>query len=184
MSSDVFIISAASAADPSDAIRLAVEDAGVNASRLQDAVFGSDGSSSGASPSQIVRAAGLVCGTVVVTPRLRAIFVAAQSILSGDVDLVGVVGLDASISTAFVIASPEAVGKLNIVPRARFAARSLAGSEPAMRQAELTADDVVIFKDGDDVIALVKELIEALEGRQEQWGLVSEDDLSILVERV
>ncbi len=184
MSSDVFVISAVSTIDPSDAIRLALESSGLNPSRLQDVIFGLEGSTSSPDLAAIVRSAGLACPVVGVASSLRAVFFATQSILSGDVELVLVAGLETNKACACLLASPEAVGRLNLLPRARLAVRSLAGSESALRTTGITTSDVAIFKANGDSIALLKELIEELEAQKAQWGLVSEGEFALLVERV
>jgi len=184
MSSDVFIIAADSTTDPSETIRMAVEHARVSESRIQDAVFSTDRPFSIANANEIIHKAGLGSGMVVVSPGLRAVFLAAQSVLSGDVDMVAVVGLITHASTALVMASPEAVGRLNLFPRARLAARSLAGLDLALRAAEIEGNDIAIFKKGDDGVALVKELIEEMEEQQVKWGAVTEGETVLIVERV
>ena len=128
--------------------------------------------------------AGLTCPSVVVSSGLRAVFFAAQSILSGDMDLVVVIGLGEEASTALMLASPDAVGRYNLLPRARLATRSLAGTDSALRSAGLVSDDIAIFKTGENGPLAVKELLEELEQRQVQWGMVSTGDLALLVERI
>ncbi len=182
--SDVFIISFVCNAEPSEAIRLAVEGAGIKPSSVQDAVFGWDGSSSAPSVHEITRKAGLVCGAAAVSSSLRAIFFASQSILSGDVELVVVAGLENNAGCAFLLAAPEAVGRWNLVPRARLAARSLIGSDSALRSAGLTDGDVTVSKRGENGAPLVIELLEELEARQAQWGLAAVGDSALLLERV
>ncbi len=184
MSSDVFIIAADSTTDPAEAIRIAVEHAGVSAPKIQDSVFGMDKPSTNTNVVEIMRKAGLACGTVIVSPSLRAIFFAGQSVLSGDIDLVVVPGLNTPTTAALVMASAEAVGRLNLFPRARLAARSLAGLDLALRAAEIEGSDIAIFKKGGDSIALVKELIEELELQQAKWGAVTEGESVLIVERV
>ena len=41
---DVFVIAAACAADPAEALRQAIKKSGVNPARVQDLIFGADGS--------------------------------------------------------------------------------------------------------------------------------------------
>jgi hypothetical protein len=131
-----------------------------------------------------VNKAGLTCPAVVISSGLRAVFFAAQSILSGDLDLAVVIGLGEEASTTLMLASPDAVGRYNLLPRARLATRSLAGTDSALRSAGLVSDDIVIFKIGEDGSLAVKELMEELEQRQSRWGMVSSGDLALLVERI
>jgi acetyl-CoA acetyltransferase len=183
MDRDVFILSAATA-EPAEAIRQALENIDLKPSRVQDAVFGLDKSSSLPNVEAYVHKAGLTCPTVVVSAGLRAIFFAAQSILSGDLDIAVVIGLGEKASTALMLASPDAVGRYNLLPRARLAARSLNGMDTALHNAGLVTDDIAILKPGKGGALQVKELLEELEQRQAQWGLVSEDDHALLVERI
>ena len=183
MSSDVFIIASASDPAPSSAIRQVVERAGVSPSRLQDAVFGLD-SYYYSDLDSIARAAGLTCPSVGVSSSLRALFFAAASILSDDVELAVVTGLLPDTCTAFLLASPEMVGRLNLLPRARFAARSLTGSEPALRLAGLTPADIDITRSGDRAALLLAELLDELEARSARWGLLSVAEAALLIERL
>lgn len=183
MDLDVFILSAATA-EPAEAIRQALENIDLKPSRVQDAVFGLDKTSSLPNVDAYVHEAGLTCPTVIVSSGLRAIFFAAQSILSGDLDITVVIGLGENESTALLLASPDAVGRYNLLPRARLAARSLTGTDAAIHKAELVTGDVAIFKPGKSGAQPVKELLEELEQRKAQWGLVSEDDYALLVERI
>jgi acetyl-CoA acetyltransferase len=121
---------------------------------------------------------------VLVSSSLRAVFFAAQSILSGDLELVVVIGVSEEAATALLLASPDAVGRFNLLPRARLAARSLLGSDKAYRSAGIASEDVPIIKNGENGILLLKELLEELEQRQAQWGLVSVDRSALLVERI
>jgi len=184
MSSEAFIISAVHSPDPPTAIRQAVEDAGINLSRIQDLLLGTEGASSIPDAETIARDAGLICPSGVVSSSLRAIIFAAQSILSEDLELVIVLGVDNSSSTALLLASPEAVGKWNLSPRARLAARSLAGVDAALRFTEITAGDVAITKQGKNGIFLTSELLDELEAAQAQWGLVMAGMYVVVLERV
>src|SRR5512135_3498223 len=87
MSSEAFIISGGRRKDPSDAIRRAVGAAGVQPTRLQDALFVFNGNSERSEAASWAREAGLICPAVSISSGLRAIFFAAQSILSADVEL-------------------------------------------------------------------------------------------------
>ncbi len=120
MDRDVFILSAISKTEPAEAIRLALENIDVKPSRVGDAVFGYDGSFSLPNVEQITKEAGLSCPAVNVSSSLRAVFFAAQSILSGDQELAVVVGLGGEGSTALLLASPDTVGRFNLLPRAAF----------------------------------------------------------------
>ncbi len=184
MSSDVFIISSARHLSAPVAIRQAVELAGLSPSRIQDAVFGFDGSSAFPDLDSITRGADLTCPSVGVSSSLRALFFAADSILSDDVELAVVTGLDADSSTSFLLASPEMVGRLNLLPRARLAARSLAGPEPALRLAGLASTDVDVSKTGDHGALLVIELLNELEAQSARWGLLSASTVVLLLERI
>ena len=184
MDRDVFILSAVSDIGPAEAIRRALENIGINQSRVQDAIFGFDGSFSLSNAQQITQEAGLSCPAVNVSSSLRAVFFGAQAILSGDLDLVVVIGLCEDGSTALLLASPDAVGRYNLLPRARLAARSLSGSDSALSAAGLVSGEVAVSKDGERGALLVKKVLEELEQRQAQWGLVSMDQAALLMERI
>jgi hypothetical protein len=184
MSSDVFILSSVQDPGAPTAIRQAVELAGVSLSRVHDAAFGLDGTSAPPDLDSVVRAAGLDCPSVGVSSSLRAVIFEAASILSDDADLVVVCSLQPETCTAFVLASPEAVGRRNLMPSARLAARSLAGPEPALHAEGLTSADVEICKDGDQAAALLHELLDELETKSARWGMVTVGDAVLLVERV
>jgi hypothetical protein len=184
MSSDVFIISAARDANASTAIRQAVEAASVSASQIQDALFGLDGSSAMPDTAAVLQAAGLQCPAVCVSSSLRGVFFAAASILSEDVELSLVIGLGSGASVAFVLASPEAVGRLNLLPRARLAARSLNRAEAAWRAAEVTPADINIQKSGPHAAELLFELLEELDANAARWGMLSSSGALMLVERL
>jgi hypothetical protein len=185
MSSDVFIISCARGPNPAAAIRQAAEIAGVSPRHVQDVVFGLDDPAS-ARPDidGILLAAGLTCPWARVFTSLRAIFFAAASIQSDDAELLVVIGLDGESSTAFLLASPEAVGRLNLLPCARLAARSLAGSEAALRLAGLTAADVQASKHGERAAPLLYDLLNELESSASRWGIVAVGNAALLIERV
>jgi hypothetical protein len=184
MDRDVFILSAATAAEPAGAIRQAFENIDLKPSRVQDAVFGLENSTSIQNVEHIVEAAGLACPAVVVSSGLRAVFFAGQSILSDDMDIAVVIGLGENTSTALLLVSPDAVGRYNLLPRARLAARSLAGADPALRAAGLASGDIAIFKPGESGVWSIKELLEELEQRQVQWGMVSAGNFALLLERI
>jgi hypothetical protein len=184
MSSDVFIISTARHLSAPVVVRQAVELAGLPLSRIQDAIFGFDSASALPDLDSIIRSAGLACPSVGVSSSLRALFFAADSILCDDVELAVVTGLHTDSSTAFVLASPEMVGRLNLLPRARLAARSLAGPEPALRLAGLASTDVEISRTGERGAALASELLDDLEAKSARWGLLSVDTAVLLLERI
>jgi hypothetical protein len=186
MSSDVFIISSACDPDPAAAIQHAVDLAGVSPSRIQDALFGLDLSSSSLdldSMGQAVHAAGLTCPLVAVSSPLRALSFSAASILSDDAALSLVVGAEGDGCAAILLASPETVGLLNLLPPARLAARSLSGPDATLRLASLTSADVPLCKEGDSLI-LLHGLLAELESQSIRWALLSSSDLSILIERI
>ena len=184
MDRDVFILSAVTAAGPVEAMGLATENTGFNPARVQDAIFGLESSSPFPNVEPFVRAAGLVCPAVAVSPGLRAVFFAAQSILSGDLDIALVAGLGENVSTVLMLVSPEAVGRYNLLPRGRLAVRSLAGIDQALRTAGLASEDIAIFKTGEGGIPAVKELLEDLERSQAQWGMLASGSSALLVERI
>ncbi len=76
------------------------------------------------------------------------------------------------------------VGRLNLLPRARVAARSLAGPDPALRIAGLASADVEISKAGKYGASLAHELLDELEARSARWGLISAADSVLLIERI
>ena len=184
MDRDVFILSAISMTSPAEAMRHSLENIDIDLLRLDDAVFGTDGALSPPDIEQITLEAGLTCPSALVSSSLRAVFFAAQSILSGDMELVIVIGMGGQAATALLLASPDAVGRFNLLPRARLAARSLSGADKAYRSAGIASEDVPIIKNGENGILLLKELLEELEQRQTQWGLVSVDRSALLVERI
>jgi hypothetical protein len=184
MDRDVFVLAVINEASPAEAMRHALEITGINAARVDDAVFGYDGSLPPLNTEQITHEAGLTCQSVNVSSSLRAIFFAAQSILSGDLELVIVIGVGEGTSTTLLLASPDSVGRYNLLPRARLAARSLSGTDAALRAAGLAIDEVSITKSGDQGALLVKELLEELEQQQKQWGLVSTGRSALLMERI
>ena len=183
MSSDVFIISSTYDPAPSAAMRQAVELGGVGLARVQDVIFGLDGAPSPDLDS-LTRAAGLTCPSVGVSSSLRALFFAAAAILSDDIQLGLVVGLDPGACAAFLLASPEMVGLLNLLPRARLAARSLTGAEAAIASAGLAAADIEISKSGDHAAPLLSELLGELESQSARWGTLTVSPSVLLVERI
>jgi acetyl-CoA acetyltransferase len=184
MSSDAFIISTARNADPSSAIQEAINSASLDPSRIQDLIWGLDGTPLSSEVEEISIDAGLACPSVRVASSLRAIFFAAESILAGDVELVLVAGIDGKSCSALVLASPEAVGRLNLLPRARLAARSLNGRDSALRSAGIASGDVALARTGANAASLVVELLESLESAQAKWGMIAAENTVLLVERI
>jgi len=173
--SDVFIISAVQDTDPSQAIGQAIQNAGINPVRLQEVVFGMNETRS-MDAKKIISALGLNCSTAIVSASLRAVFFAAQSVLSGDVNVVIVVGVENNMSTALLLASPDAVGRWNLLPRARLASRSLTK--------DIGSNEASIIKDGQHGVALVMETLNELERTSAQWGMVTSNGLALLMERI
>jgi hypothetical protein len=182
MSSEVFVLSAVRSTEAAEAVRQAVEAAGVKPARVEDAVFSIEPTHSVTEAIRAVRSAGLTCPAVCISSSLRAVFFAAQSILSGDVELVVVVEAGAGGCIAIVLSAPEPIGRWNLMPRARLAARWLTGGAAALQAAGIAAGEVTVVKDGDS-LDLASEVIDELERREAQWGLVTAGELALLVER-
>ena len=72
----------------------------------------------------------------------------------------------------------------NLLPRARLAARSLNGIESALRVAELELKDVTITKNGKNGAVLIKETLDELEEQSARWGMVTMNELALLIERL
>lgn len=184
MSSDVFIISAAHDASASAAILQALGAAGVSPSHVQDVVVGLDGFTAAPDVESLMQAAGLGCPTACVATSARALFFAAASMLSDDAQLSLVIGMNHDGNIVFVLASPEAVGWMNLLPRARIAARSLNGPESVLESAGLGRDDIAIVMDTTQAAQSLYELLDELDKKQVRWGMVSAGEALILVERV
>ncbi len=184
MSSEVFIIS--SAQDPAAplAIRQAADAAGVKPPLIQDAVVGMDLPAPWPDAQSLCRTTGLECPSASVLSSLRSIYFCAATILSEDIDLAVVAGLSEEGCTAFVFASAEAVGRLNLLPRARLGARSLTGAEAALRFAGIASDDVALSRQGDHAASLLHELLDELEASSARWGMLTVGDAALLVERL
>jgi len=183
MSSEAFIISIARAAQMPAAIRQALETAGLKPSLLQDIVVGGV---EGAAPHDLigmVREVGLNCPSVSVSSALRAIHFAAEAILSGDVEVSVVAAAEGTDSVAMLVAGSEAIGRWNLMPRARLAARSVSGAETAVRRAGIAVEDVKAGREGDS-LAIVSEVLGELARLQAQWGLVSAGSLALLLENL
>jgi acetyl-CoA acetyltransferase len=181
--SDVFIISAISNTEPAKAIRQAIQSTGADSLRVQDLIIGLDEPCS-IDTQKILSASSLTCSAATVSSSLRATFFAAQSILSLDVDVVIVVGVETNVSTAILLASPDAVGRWNLMPRARLATRSLTGIVSALHAAGLTSGDVTMGKDGKYSALLIKELLDELEQKSARWGIITVNELALLIERI
>jgi len=183
MSSDVFIVSTARNPEPAAALQQALELASLHPAQIRDAVFGLDDPLSRPDLDSVLRSVGLTCPAARVSPSVRAIFFAAASILSDDAELSLAVALAEEATSAFALASPEAVGRLNLFPRARIGARSLAGQEAALRQAGLAATDVQVCKEGERGASL-HELLNELEASAARWGLITAGDIALLIEQL
>ncbi len=181
--SDVFIIAVVQSGQPSEAIRQALDHAELDSNRVQDLVFGLDELHS-IDVEEILSASALTCSTASVSSSLMAVFFAAQSILSGDVSVAIVLGMGKNDSTAILLASPDAVGRWNLMPNARLAVRSLTGVDPALRAAGIELKDVSITEDGKNGATLIREVLDALEQQPARWGLVTEGGLALLIERI
>jgi hypothetical protein len=105
--------------------------------------------------------------------------------LSDDLQLSLAAGLAHEAAAAFVLASPEAVGRLNLLPRARIAARSLAGQEAALHQAGLSTEDVAVVKQAErGALLLLNDVLDELDAGSARWGLVNQGAAALLVERL
>ncbi len=184
MSSEAFVLSAIRNPELTEAVRLALERAQVGPGRIQDALFGFERSFTAPSAQSVARQAGLKCPAVGVSSSMRALFFGAQSILNDGMDLIVVAGVDGRGTSAVVLSSPEAVGRWNLVPRGRLAARSLQGTEAALRQAGIASEELAVIKQSESGARLLSELLDELELRQARWGMVVVGDMALLVERV
>ena len=99
-------------------------------------------------------------------------------------DIVAVVSIETNASTALLLASADAVGRWNLMPRARLAARSLNGVESALRGAEIELKDVTITKNGRNGAVLIKETLDELEEQSARWGMITVNELVLLIERL
>ena len=183
-SSDVFILSAARAGAPGEALRLALQESGVKPANVQDLIFGWDGPAT-VSTEELVRQAGIDLPSVTVSSSLRALFFAAQSILCEDVELVLVGGSEKDETGALLLGSPAAVGVYNLLPLARIDARSLTGADALLEKAELTPEDgIELTLKGSCGALLAVELVGALNETQAHWGMLMVDETVTLIERV
>jgi hypothetical protein len=183
-SSDVFILSAAHAGEPGEALRLALKESGVKPAKVQDLIFGWDGPVT-VSTEELVRQAGIDPPAVTVSSSLRALFFAAQSILCEEAELVLVGGSEEGGTAALLLGSPAAVGVYNLLPLARIDARSLTGAEAAIEKAELTPEDgIELTLKGSCGALLAVELVGALGETQAHWGMLMVDEAAMLIERL
>lgn len=182
-SSDVFILSASSAAEPAEAVLQAIKESGVNPARIQDFIFGADRPAL-ISAEALARETAIHCPQVTVSSSLRALFFAAQSILRQDADLVLVGGAQDGECAALLLASPAAVGLYNLMPLARIEAFSLTGADAALKQAERTLEDIEISLDGSCGALLTVELVADLQEQVASWGMVSVAGAAMLIERI
>jgi acetyl-CoA acetyltransferase len=182
-SSDVFIVSAFSAADPAETLRQAIKESGVNPARVQDFIFGADDPAS-IGADELARETAIHCPLVTVSSSLRALFFAAQSILCEDADLVLVSGAQGGQSAALLLASPAAVGVYNLMPLARIDAFSLAGADAALKKAGLSHEDMEINLEGTCGALLAAQLVAELQERSAHWGMARIATMAMLVERL
>jgi hypothetical protein len=112
------------------------------------------------------------------------LFFAAQSILCEDVELVLVGGSQDGESAALLLASPAVVGIYNLMPLARLDARSLTGTQAALKKAELSPADVEITLEGTCGALLIVQVVAQLQERQVGWGMVRVGNAAMLIERV
>jgi hypothetical protein len=118
---------------------------------------------------------------VAVSPSLRAVFFAAQSILSGDAEIAVIILADEESYLALLLASPDAIGRWNLLPRARLAVRSLTGVDSALQVAGIAPDDIHVIKDN---ALSISDLLDELEDKSARWGMVSTGRLALLMERI
>jgi hypothetical protein len=95
-----------------------------------------------------------------------------------------VVGLHSRQAIAVWLTSAASVGRWNLVPRARLAARSVRGAPPAWNALELPAQELASTREGQDAIWLTGEVLEELEKGMARWGQVSTGSLVLLIERL
>ena len=184
MSSEAFVLSAVHNPEPAEAIRLAVERAEASPARIQDALLSLEGSLAAPSLADAAHQAGLTCPSVSVSSSMRAIFFGTQSILGDSIELIAVMGVDERGTSALILAGSEAIGRWNLLPRARLAERSLQGAAPALRQAGIRSEDLAVVKQGAVGARLLCELLDELEARHGRWGMLMVGELALLLERV
>lgn len=165
------------------AIRQAVETAGLRPSRVQDVILGSAEGPAISHLAGAVTEAGLNCPSVSVASALWAMQFAAAAILSGDLEVSVVAAAEGRGCVAIVLAGSEAIGRWNLMPRARLAARSLSGADTALRRAGIAAEDIKTTRERDS-LAMVSEVLDELERLHTQWGLVSAAPLALLLENL
>jgi len=183
-SSDVFILSVARAAEPGEALRLAIHEAGLKPAKIQDLIFGWDGPAS-ANLDDLMRQAGIGSPAATVSSSLRALFFGAQSILCEDADLVLVGGAAEDGAAALLLGSPSAVGIYNFLPLARIEAGSLAGAEAVLKKAALPPEETVeLTLQGSCAARLAVELVGALNDKPAHWGMLVAGEAALLLERL
>ncbi len=184
MSSEVFVLSSVRHTDPVEAIRLAIARAEIEPKRVQDAYFGFERSFTAPGLQDTARKAGLSCPAVSVSSSMRAVFFGAQSILAGDEEIAVVAGVDGKGSCVLVLAGSEAIGRWNLTPRARLAERSMNGADSVLTRAEVKPEELEVRRQGEGGSRLIYEVLEELERRKARLGMVSIDELTLLLERL
>lgn len=182
-SRDVFIVAIASAANPAEALGLAIKESGVNPARVQDFIFGAD------SPilfrqDDLASELRMNCPMVIVSSSLRALCFATQSILTEDADLILVGGSDGEHAAALLLASPASIGIYNLTPLARLDARSLTSVDQALKKASLDSEDIQIKLQGTCGVLLAVQVIEQLQKNKASWGLAQVEKAVILIESI
>jgi hypothetical protein len=183
VSSDVFVISTVLHPELTGAIRMSVERAGIDPARVQDAVLFAGGIATMEKAQEVARGAGLSCPAVTVASGIRALMFAAQEILSEDAELLVAAEIAEPSCGALVLAGPEAVGRWNLMPRGRLAARSLAGEARALKAAGIESEALEFSQEGES-LTVVCDLLDRLEDKKAQWGMVSSGMLAIVLERL
>lgn len=177
---DCFIVSAASGTDPAAVIGEALRAAGIVAEQVDAAVVSVD-------PSAGDRATGLVqqfggsATAVLVLGGLQALITAAQAISAGDAHALLVSEKRSGEICVLALASPDAIGKLNLMPRARIAGRSLTGLSAALKAAEIESAELAVDGVSLDV---ARKLLDQLDGANAQWGCIRSGKLALVLERL
>ncbi len=179
--SEVFVLSIARADTAWQAVDLAARQAGLKPERIQD-IFWSGSAAELAFPVVSVGRGG--------ADFQQALHCAAQAILAGDVELALVGGPVDDAFAALVLCSPSPVGRLNLDPLLRIAARTL-GPQAVARafaMAEVEAADLQNSLEGVENLSLPT-LLEQLMQRRLRYGLFasplgSAGQLATLVERL
>ncbi len=182
-SSAVFVVAATCAADPAEALLLAIKEAGVKPGRVQDFILSTDNL---VLPTidELAREILVNCPLVTVSSSMRGLFFAAQSILCEDADLILLGGGESGQFAALLLASPVAVGVHNLTPLARIDARSLTGTEYLLKKTDLAIEDVDIKLEGDCGVLLAVQLVEQLQESPAIWGLMQVGKAALLIEKI